>query len=124
MTKKSDKTPEKSGAVTMEECLSELASLGYLKEGVSDLSPKQLAELVAIEIEYERLTNRVSPSKRETPSNDDSSDAVEAPTCPECGGELLLRQNRESGQEFYGCRNFWTEGCKGTRPVQEVDGQD
>jgi ssDNA-binding Zn-finger/Zn-ribbon topoisomerase 1 len=34
-------------------------------------------------------------------------------TCPKCGGPMVSRANRKTGQRFWGCRDYPT--CKGTR---------
>lgn len=34
-------------------------------------------------------------------------------TCPECGGPMLSRANRSSGQRFWGCNDY--PQCRGTR---------
>jgi ssDNA-binding Zn-finger/Zn-ribbon topoisomerase 1 len=33
--------------------------------------------------------------------------------CPECGGEMLLRTNRQNDQKFWGCKKY--PDCRGTR---------
>jgi ribosomal protein S27AE len=35
-------------------------------------------------------------------------------TCPRCGGLMVTRSNRSTGERFLGCSKF--PGCKGTRP--------
>lgn len=41
--------------------------------------------------------------------------AKEADTyeCPDCGSEMALRTNRQSGNKFWGCKKY--PNCKGTR---------
>lgn len=34
-------------------------------------------------------------------------------TCPECGGQMLSRVNRKTGQRFFGCATY--PECRGTR---------
>ena len=34
-----------------------------------------------------------------------------APLCPYCGGEMVLRQRKNGGTPFYGCKRFPT--CRG-----------
>lgn len=36
----------------------------------------------------------------------------DSPTCPECGGVMRIRQNRQTHENFYGCAAF--PECKGT----------
>ena len=36
-----------------------------------------------------------------------------SPDCPECGGEMLLRTNRQDGNKFWGCKKY--PNCRGTR---------
>jgi restriction system protein len=43
-----------------------------------------------------------------------SGQGVEA-TCPTCDAGMVLRKNRSTGAEFWGCANY--PGCKGTRPT-------
>jgi ssDNA-binding Zn-finger/Zn-ribbon topoisomerase 1 len=38
---------------------------------------------------------------------------IEDVKCPECGGPMVSRANHESGQRFWGCREY--PKCKGTR---------
>lgn len=38
--------------------------------------------------------------------------------CPDCGGEMVSRRNAQTGQRFYGCKNYPT--CRGTR---DTDGE-
>lgn len=33
--------------------------------------------------------------------------------CPECGGPMVSRQNKSTGQRFWGCKDF--PKCTGTR---------
>jgi hypothetical protein len=42
-----------------------------------------------------------------------------APTCPDCGGPMVLRTRRATGDLFYGCSHF--PDCRGTRPFQGPD---
>lgn len=34
-------------------------------------------------------------------------------SCPDCGGEMILRTNRTNGDKFYGCKKY--PNCRGTR---------
>lgn len=43
------------------------------------------------------------------------------PLCPDCGGAMKLRTNKQTHEQFYGC-TFYPE-CTGTRKAQE-DGAD
>ncbi len=36
-------------------------------------------------------------------------------TCPKCGGSMILRQNRNNGNTFYGCSNY--PKCKHTKAL-------
>lgn len=38
---------------------------------------------------------------------------MEETLCPTCGGPMVSRANKASGQRFWGCKNYPT--CKGTR---------
>jgi len=41
----------------------------------------------------------------------------QAPTCPQCGGRMILRtarRGRGAGRQFYGCARY--PSCRGTRP--------
>ncbi len=43
------------------------------------------------------------------------------PTCPDCDSEMVLRKNRETGEEFWGCSRY--PECRGTErkdPEQET----
>lgn len=35
------------------------------------------------------------------------------PTCPDCGGPMESRINRQNQRRFWGCKNY--PNCKGTR---------
>jgi len=41
--------------------------------------------------------------------------------CPECQGDLKLRNNKARGKEFLGCANYKSKGCKWTGPYQTFD---
>jgi ssDNA-binding Zn-finger/Zn-ribbon topoisomerase 1 len=43
------------------------------------------------------------------------------PLCPDCGGEMRLRRNKETHESFWGCAEY--PECKGTRSV-EVRAED
>ena len=48
---------------------------------------------------------------------------ADAPTCPVCGGPMVLRtakQGKNAGGQFYGCKSF--PKCKGTVSLTAVDG--
>lgn len=38
--------------------------------------------------------------------------------CPECGGTLVVRQNRANGSRFMGCTK-WPILCRHTEPIPE-----
>lgn len=42
----------------------------------------------------------------------------EEPTCPKCGGKLMVRQNSKNGNQFWGCENFFKTGCTYTKTVE------
>lgn len=41
------------------------------------------------------------------------------PECPECGGAMVLRTNRRTDEQFYGCLAY--PKCKGTEEAAEGD---
>lgn len=43
------------------------------------------------------------------------SDPVSQASCPKCGGEMVKRANRKTGDQFLGCAKF--PKCRGTRKV-------
>ncbi|MCX6023069.1 MAG: DNA topoisomerase [Chloroflexi bacterium] len=43
--------------------------------------------------------------------------AAGAPTCPQCGGSMIERRQRASGETFWGCSGY--PKCRGTRPASE-----
>lgn len=66
------------------------------------------------------LLRRVRSGPAATRSRDESSEtrAKEAPLCPACGSEMVLRTARrraKAGTQFFGCTRY--PGCKGTRPI-------
>lgn len=38
--------------------------------------------------------------------------------CPKCGGSLVERQSRQTGQHFWGCQNY--PSCRHTQPMEPV----
>lgn len=44
------------------------------------------------------------------------------PTCPICGSLMHERENRKSGELFWGCTKY--PGCRGTREHDDVPGPD
>lgn len=43
-------------------------------------------------------------------------------TCPDCGGAMKERANRQTGQKFYGCVKY--PDCKGTRDSDGLSRED
>jgi ssDNA-binding Zn-finger/Zn-ribbon topoisomerase 1 len=43
---------------------------------------------------------------------------IENVKCPDCGGPMVSRSNRQTGQRFWGCKAY--PDCKGTR---DTDGE-
>lgn len=41
----------------------------------------------------------------------------DTPTCPDCNSEMVLRKNRQTDEEFWGCSDF--PACRGTIKVSE-----
>lgn len=41
--------------------------------------------------------------------------------CPDCGGDLVIKHNSQTGKPFYGCSNYRTLGCRRTYEVWEKD---
>jgi len=41
--------------------------------------------------------------------------SVDSDNCPKCGGPMVLRQNRNNGNSFYGCSNY--PKCRHTVPI-------
>ena len=39
------------------------------------------------------------------------------PDCPECGDPMVIRKNRSTGQQFYGCVLY--PQCDGTEPIDD-----
>lgn len=40
--------------------------------------------------------------------------------CPSCGSPMVLRENRATGEEFWGCSTYGATGCKGRSVSQPV----
>lgn len=40
---------------------------------------------------------------------------MNTPTCPDCGGPMRMRQNRQTNEDFWGCYGY--PECTGTREV-------
>ena len=38
------------------------------------------------------------------------------PECPECGEDMVIRKNRKTGQQFYGCLLY--PQCDGTARIE------
>lgn len=45
--------------------------------------------------------------------------APASPSCPSCGGEMVLRTNSFDGSSFWGCPRF--PACKGTRDIRQAE---
>lgn len=41
------------------------------------------------------------------------SDVTDTLMCPDCGGEMAIRTNRQNGNKFWGCKKY--PNCRGTR---------
>ena len=42
--------------------------------------------------------------------------------CPDCGGPMVSRKNKSTGQRFWGCASF--PECKGTRDTDGMSKRD
>ena len=42
-------------------------------------------------------------------------------SCQECRRSLILRRNRRSGEQFYGCQGFASGVCSWTRPLSQAE---
>lgn len=42
-----------------------------------------------------------------------STDTTDTLVCPDCGADMALRTNKQSGSKFWGCKKF--PACRGTR---------
>jgi hypothetical protein len=49
---------------------------------------------------------------------DRTTDSEHFRLCPACGHPMVLRENRVTGEEFWGCSRFRIAGCKGKRAPQ------
>jgi DNA-binding helix-hairpin-helix protein with protein kinase domain len=57
------------------------------------------------------------PARQTTFPAQQTTASGQAPTCPQCGGRMVLRtarRGRGTGRQFYGCARYPT--CRGTRP--------
>ncbi|MBI5153897.1 restriction endonuclease [Candidatus Poribacteria bacterium] len=43
------------------------------------------------------------------------SGSIRVPSCPNCGTRMVLRQNREGKDRFWGCPNYGAKQCRGMR---------
>lgn len=43
-------------------------------------------------------------------------------TCPDCGGSMVLRKNRKTDTQFWGCASY--PACTGTRTADGVGKDD
>ncbi|MGH8160835.1 MAG: restriction endonuclease, partial [Gammaproteobacteria bacterium] len=50
-----------------------------------------------------------------------SGQAVTTPDCPKCGTAMIKRNNRVTGDKFWGCPKY--PACRGTRPTYSEDGK-
>lgn len=65
-----------------------------------------------------RLRERARQAGAGRSDQADPNDQTPNPTCPACGGAMVVRtarQGRNAGSQFWGCVGF--PECKGTRPV-------
>ena len=51
----------------------------------------------------------------------EASMETDVPTCPKCGRPMRRRIRRETGEAFWGCTGY-SEGCRGTRPIESGKG--
>lgn len=42
-------------------------------------------------------------------------------TCPVCGGKLYLNTNKKNGNQFFGCGNWKTTGCKFSANLSDIE---
>lgn len=56
-------------------------------------------------------TGQVHPTERQEPML--TAPAADAPDCPQCGSDMVRRNNRRNGAQFWGCTRF--PACRGTR---------
>lgn len=54
----------------------------------------------------------------EEPVKPVKADAKRVPSCPRCGGQMILRHRKDGTGDFWGCRLF--PACRGTREVEEA----
>jgi len=65
----------------------------------------------------ENSNGQTSPVQDAHPSTSDNS--VNLP-CPTCGNSMVLRTNRNNGNQFWGCSQYG-KGCRGTRPLYDAE---
>jgi len=90
----------------------------FTRDAVGFVEGKPIAlisgdQLVALVREVQATGGAAPPeSPRIEPRLDTSPPSIK-PTCPNCGGHMLRRTNRQSGQSFWGCHAY--PKCRGTR---------
>ena len=82
------------------------------------IKPEQLDELVSAIAEWQETLSEkqidghvANLQKRHT-----SVREGDAPRCPYCGGEMVLRKRKGDGKSFYGCKSY--PKCRGTVNVE------
>lgn len=84
---------------------------------------RQLHSLGVAFAETGGLRETMSNVRREARTRQPSGAMAEpeAPACPKCGRPMRRRIRRETGEAFWGCTGY-SEGCRGTRPIESGKG--
>ena len=87
-----------------------IADLNYLGVPIPSVLPPQPQPQTT------RFTS-LFPAQRTTFPTQQTTPFGQSPTCPQCGGRMVLRtarRGRGAGRQFYGCARY--PSCRGTRP--------
>lgn len=76
------------------------------------LQNKALENTRAVRKEHVQNVEKKAEAKIRTPISKPVNSAAEA-SCPRCGGEMVKRTNRKTGDTFWGCTSF--PKCRGTK---------
>lgn len=79
---------------------------------VHKLQNQALENTRAVRKEHLQNLEKKAAAKVQTPVSKPANSAGGA-SCPSCGGEMVKRSNRKTGNDFWGCTSF--PKCRGTR---------
>lgn len=114
------------------DCSSYLITISNLKLQANDISETERAFAKAIQKDRNLIEPDQTSQNEESVSINESStekdllktyvEEIEnrkksANLCPKCNSQMVKRTNRKDNSEFWGCSQYFTTGCRGTRDI-------